>query len=67
MERCESFRKICEVEITLAEAQAELGIIPADKAKIIREQVNVENIDMRKLRLSYGKSGHFSFWFCEVF
>src|SRR5690625_3241625 len=51
--------KIWEVESTLAEAQAELGIIPADKAKIIREQVNVGNIDMRKLRLSYGNSEHF--------
>ncbi|SHE74278.1 adenylosuccinate lyase [Atopostipes suicloacalis DSM 15692] len=59
--------KICEVEITLAEAQAELGIIPADKAKIIREQVNVENIDMRKLRLSYGKSGHFLSGFVKYF
>ncbi len=52
-------QKICEVEVALADAQAELGIIPEDKAKIIREQVKDEKIDRRKLRLSYGKSGHF--------
>lgn len=59
--------KICAAEVALAEAQAELGIIPEDKAAIIREQVNVENIDRRKLRLSYGRSGHFLSGFVKYF
>lgn len=60
-------RKICEVEVALAEAQAELGIIPKDKAEIIREHLKVENIDRRKLRLSYGRSGHFLSGFVKYF
>lgn len=60
-------RKICEVEVTLAQAQAELRIIPKDKADIIRKHVKLENIDRRKLRLSYGRSGHFISGFVKYF
>ncbi len=59
--------KICKVEVALAEAQAKLGIIPKDKAAIIREHVKVENIGRRKLRLSYGRSGHFLSGFVKYF
>src|SRR5699024_10281966 len=52
-------KKICEVEVAIASAQKELGLIPEDKADLILEHVNLENIDWRRLRLSYGKSGHF--------
>lgn len=60
-------QKICEVEVALAQSQAALGIIPADKAEIISEYVKYENIDMRKLRLSYGRAGHFLSGFVKYF
>lgn len=51
--------KICDVEVAIAKAEAEYDYIPKDKAAIIEEYVNLEHVDLRKLRLSYGKAGHF--------
>lgn len=51
--------KILTVEKAIAQAQAEFGIIPEEKNKIIQTSVNMDDLDWRKLRLSYGRSGHF--------
>lgn len=52
-------KKICLVERTVAEVQAELGIIPEKAAQEIQQQCRYENIQMRKLYLAAAKSGHF--------
>lgn len=60
-------KKICEVEVAIAKVQKELNVIPKEQADIIIENVNLKNIDWRKLRLSYGKSGHFISGFVKYF
>lgn len=52
-------RNICLVERTVAQVQAELGIIPQKAAEEIQQLCRYETIQMRKLYLAAAKSGHF--------
>lgn len=52
-------KKICLVERTVAQVEAELGIIPQKAADEIQEVCRYENIQMRKLYLAAAKAGHF--------
>jgi 3-carboxy-cis,cis-muconate cycloisomerase len=53
-----TLRTWLEVEATLAEAQAELGLIPKDAAATIRAHTNVEALDMDRLQRDIAFTGH---------
>ncbi|KAF1304954.1 class-II fumarase/aspartase family protein [Candidatus Enterococcus willemsii] len=55
----ERLRKICLVERTVAQVQAEQGMIPTEAAQKIQEICRYESIHMRKLYVSAAKAGHF--------
>lgn len=47
-----------EVEATLAEVQAELGIIPAEAAREIRRVATLEHVSLEEYRAEYARKGH---------
>lgn len=52
-------QKILEVEVALAEAESELGLIPAQVVPLLKEQAKVENIDLPKVREVQKRVGHY--------
>ncbi|MEM3586768.1 MAG: adenylosuccinate lyase [Candidatus Bathyarchaeia archaeon] len=51
--------KILKVEVALAEAEAELGIIPEKAAREIAKKASIEYIDLEKVEQRVQKTGHF--------
>jgi len=47
-----------DIIVALAQAQAEVGLIPADAAEEIARVAKVENLDMDALRKGYEETGH---------
>jgi 3-carboxy-cis,cis-muconate cycloisomerase len=47
-----------DVEAALAEAQAELGIVPPGAAEIIRSQARLEHLDDARIRDGLARTGH---------
>ncbi|WP_313469387.1 lyase family protein, partial [Carnobacterium sp.] len=54
----EKYRTWLEVEVALAQAQAEYGIIPLEAAEEIVEKGKLENLDFEKMDRIYQKIGH---------
>ncbi|MBX5454359.1 MAG: adenylosuccinate lyase family protein [Acidobacteriia bacterium] len=52
------FQRMLDVEATLAEVEAELGLIPAFAARAIRAAARVENLDFAALAASTRKVGY---------
>jgi adenylosuccinate lyase len=51
--------KILKVEVALAEAEAELGIIPEKAAREIAKKASLEYIDLEKVEQRVQRTGHF--------
>jgi 3-carboxy-cis,cis-muconate cycloisomerase len=47
-----------DVEVALARAQAELGIIPADAAEAIARAARLENLDRARIDEGFARTGH---------
>ena len=52
-------QKILDVEVALAEAEGELGLIPAAAVPLIREQAKAEKIDLGQVAEVQKKAGHY--------
>lgn len=52
-------QKILDVEVALAYAEAELGMIPLQAADEIAKKANVEFIDLQEVKKLLAKTGHF--------
>ncbi len=51
-------RRVLEVEAALAEAEAELGLIPAWAAAEIRRKARLENVDLGAIRAEFDRTRH---------
>lgn len=47
-----------DVEVALAQAQAELGVIPPEAAAEIERQAHVSNLDLERVRAGLARTGH---------
>ena len=47
-----------DVEVALARAQAELGIIPAEAAKAIAQAARLERLDRTRIEAGFARTGH---------
>ncbi len=47
-----------DIEIALAEVQAELKVIPAEAAREIKAKAKVELVDMAEIKKEYARTGH---------
>ncbi|KAF1302448.1 class-II fumarase/aspartase family protein [Candidatus Enterococcus willemsii] len=56
-----------DVEVALAQAQGELGVIPKEAAQHIAERAKIENLDFVKMDEIYQKVGHGFVPFLKVF
>src|SRR5262245_57599453 len=52
------FQAWLDVEAALAQAQAELGIIPTDAAREIAEKAQLANLDLGAVRAGLARTGH---------
>lgn len=46
------------IEVALAETQAELGLIPAEAAREIKAKAKVEYLDLQAIKKDYARTGH---------
>lgn len=52
------YRRWLDVLVALSEAQAELGLVPADAAATLRRELRVERLDFQRLAAETRRSGH---------
>lgn len=52
-------QKILDVEMALAEAESELGLIPSSVVPLLKEQARAEKIDLQKVREVQKRVGHY--------
>lgn len=52
-------QKILEVEIALAEAESELGLIPVSVVPLLKEQAKAQRIDLAKVKEVQKRVGHY--------